>query len=239
LELEVLFNIFVTMRKFKAYIDWFIGFFFAGALGLLTEWFMFPISWIFRGFGKNSPFWIWMDDSRFNDKTYNGFMPDYSAYLILNGSEDEETFWIAYKWHLRNAVWNLKSLLKPTMLPFKIDGNNNIIVIETVIDELYNYNDNSIPQDSKWEAIAGLKYIPIDTNQDKWQVNQGDEISIETSILGTGFIWYEVLGDLSFKYSQCIEVNYLFWKGYRTIQLGTSQSGFRFTVKHQAIKPWK
>jgi len=205
---------------------------------------LFPISWVLRGLGKWSLiFWLVMDDGRF-DKTktkQNGYANDYWVYIKARG-KIRETFLIALEWHVRrNRIYNLLELFAVPQTDFKV-GNNDIHSVEFVIDKLYKNNKRKtkVKQDGLWVASAGLKYIPKDKNDDPWQVNQGDTISIKTSILGTGFIWYYVGRWLSFRYSQCRVVKYPFIKPYyRTLKFGTNAKRYTFTIKHQQIKNWK
>ena len=169
-----------------------------------------------------------MDDSRLTGEDYRIWLSDHGA--------QKETWWLSYKWHMRNRVWNFNNLFK-----VKNWYDNTWEIMEFVKDELYkNYEPpTKVQQDLYWVETAGLKFIPQNEIDDIWQVNDGDEISKKTSILGTGFIWYKIGDWYSFRYSQCKIVNYGFWKGYRTLKFGTNAKRFTFTMKHQKIKPWK
>ena len=209
---------------------------------------LFPIAWLLRGLGKWNPFWIVMDDTRFEisdknieDGFFNVYANDYWVY-IQDRNRTEETFKIAIEWHIRrNRVWNLQEIFSVPKTDFKL-GNNDIHVTDFEIDNLYKNNKEKtrVIQDGIWVSSAGLKYIPKRPEDDPYQVNSGDIISIKTSILGTGYIWYTVGRWFSFRYSQCRIVKYPFIKPYyRTVRFGTNGSRYQFTLKHQNIKPWK
>jgi len=217
------------MNKLIGFSRWFFIVFLVGIFGLLTEWIMFHPGYLTRNVPYlNKLFWVWMDDSRHQGE-------DYRVWLSDHGS-DKETWWLSYKWHLRNKVWNLNDLFK-----VKSWYNNEWEITEFVKDELYKNSPGykKVIQDDYWIEFAQLKYIPQNEDDDIWQVNQGDELSTKTSTLGTGFFWYKIGNWNSFRYSQCKIVNYGFWRGYRTLKFGTNDKRYIFTIKHQTIKPWK
>jgi len=227
-----------------------------GAFGFSTAWLMFNFAWLFRHKGKDSWFWIWMDDER---EAKEGWAPDYSSYIIEKGgnpNSKKENFWIAWNWHTRNSVWNFKrSKFLVDSTPAEV-GNNNIDRVTTVIDDLWKINHEftlnlssyktKLSQDGIWVVDSGLKYIPKFPWEDKWQVNKGDFISYETSIIGTGYIWFYAKGKnkLMFRYSQTKIVDYKIlgiriWRGWRTFKVGYGTLSYVLTLKHQKIKPWK
>ena len=112
------------------HIRWFISAIPVNLFGLLTSFFMFPVAWVFRGLGKWSPFWIWMDDGRI---TQTGYASDYQVFLGRKGLE-KENFKIAYYWMVsRNRVINFRSLFKVPSSKFKKGtGNNNIPIPKTL-----------------------------------------------------------------------------------------------------------
>ena len=219
---------------------------FVGAFGILTAWIIFPFAWTLRRFGRNSILWWWMDDDRRNaDGSYSA---DYLSYIIRKGGV-HETFKIAYLWHTRNSVWNLKRKYFLVDSTPAIIGNNNIDVVSTPIDGLVRFNSNGtttkIQQDGVWIVSPGLKYIPLKEGENIWQVNQGDNISYKTSVMGEGMIWFYSKGktQLQFRYGHCKNVIYRIfgieiWSGWRTIKLGYGNMSHVMTVKHQKIKPW-
>lgn len=216
----------------------------------------YPIAYATRKSKYRLFSWL-LDDGRFNLKvelTNTGveiikYAKDYRIWLTLKGYT-EETWMSAFRWHIgRNRLYNLLEKFivyngKPLV------GNQFITVIENTIDNLYKNDKNKTPiaQDGIYVATAGLKYIGK-KGQDLFQVNQGEIISIKTSILGTGLIWYRVEykdknGKIKyinyFRYSQCKIVKYpLFGSYYRTLKFGTNSSRNTFTVKHQLLKTWK
>lgn len=189
--------------------------------------------------------WL-LDDGRYNkDGT---LAKDYKVWLELNGYT-EETWMSAFRWHLgRNRLYNLLESFK-IYNGDPLIGNQFITIIEIVIDNLYKNDKDKTPlkQDGKYVISAGLKFIGK-VGQDPYQVNQGDIISITTSVLGTGLIWYRVeYRDRNdkikyvnyFRYSQCKVVKYpIFGSYYRTLRFGTNSARNTFTVKHQKVKPW-
>jgi hypothetical protein len=239
----------------KSIWNWIKGSLLVGAFGFSTAWLMFNFAWLLRHKGKNSWLWWWMDDER---EAEEGWAPDYSSYIISKGGNPnakKENFWIAWNWHTRNAVWNLKrSKFLVDSTPAEV-GNNNIEVHSIPIDKLFKLNHGDklrgnyktyLKQDTEWVVDAGLKYIPKFPWEDIWQVNSGDEISYRTSILGEGLIWFYAKGKdkLMFRYSECRIVEYKIfgiriWKGWRTIKLGYGSKSYVMTVKFQKIRPWK
>jgi len=230
-------------------LKWLGGSVFVGAFGFLTAWLIFPFAWIFKSKGTSSLLWWWMDDER---EAKEGWAPDYSSYILRKGGHPnykKENFWIAYKWHTRNAVWNLKrSKFLVDSTPAEV-GNNNIERSNVVTDKLFKLNEDfrtHLEQDGVWIQSAGLKFMPKFPWEEKWQVSQGDEISYETSIIGEGFMWFYAKGKdkLMFRYSQCKIVTYKIfgiriWKGWRTVVIGYDTKSYVLTVKFQKIKPWK
>ena len=217
------------LLKIKGFLRWGFVILVVGLFGILTEWLMFHFGWITRNIPYlNKLFWPWMDYSRLVGE-------DYRVWLSNRGAT-KETWWLAYKWHLRNKVWNLNNLFKVPN-PYENDWE----VVEFVIDNLHknNLEQTKVIQDGYWVASAGLKYIPQHEEDNIWQVNEGDVLSKVTSIIGTGYIWYKVGDWYSFRYSQCKIVNYGVWKGWRTLKMGTNHKRFSLTMKHQQIKPWK
>ncbi len=187
---------------------------------------LFPFAWIFRFMGKWNPFWIVMDDSRIDKTKDSGYANDYWV-VIQDAGKTKETFWIAFWWHIkRNRVYNLLNLFKvPDSTMYNSDGkkigNNFINNVDFISNNLYKNDKNKTPiaQDGNWVTMAGLKYIPKRKGDDIFQVNQGDEISIKTSIIGKGGMFYGVGNWLSFRWSYCKIVNYLFFKRCLTIKI--------------------
>lgn len=206
----------------------------------------YPIAYATRNWNFRLFSWL-LDDGRFNS-TGLGFAKDYKVWLE-NNNYKKETWMAAFKWHMgRNRLFNFFNKFKvyngdPLM------GNQSIIVIEFVIDNLYKNNEDQthMQQDTEWVISAGLKYIGK-PDQDPWQINQGEIISIRTSVLGTGFIWYQVKykdknGKIKFayyfRYSQCKIIKYpLIGSYYRTLRAGTNSARHTLTMKHQKIKEW-
>tara|TARA_R110000796_G_scaffold181330_1_gene297936 strand:- start:82263 stop:83006 length:744 start_codon:yes stop_codon:yes gene_type:complete len=239
----------------KSIWHWIKGSLLVGAFGFSTAWLIFPLAWLYKSKGADSLLWWWMDDER---EINQGWAPDYSSFILRKGghpNNKKENFWIAYKWHTRNAVWNLKrSKFLVNSTPAEI-GNNNIERANVVTDKLFRLNHDDklrgshktrLNQDGLWIQSAGLKFIPKFPWEDKWQVNQGDEISYKTSIIGEGFMWFYAKrkDKLMFRYSQCKIVTYKIfgiriWKGWRTTSLGYDIKSYVLTVKFQKIKPWK
>ena len=231
---------------------WLKGSLLVGAFGFATSWLMFNFAWLDRKKGRDSWLWIWMDDERFTED--GGYAPDYSSYILTKGGNPnalKENWWIAWNWHTRNSVWNLKRhkfLVDST--PAEV-GNNNIDPVKVVVDKLVKFNSDGtttlLDQTGIYVIDAGLKFIPKFPWEDVWQVNTGDEISHRASIIGKGMMWFYAKDkdQLMFRYSVCEIHQYkLFWfipiwKGWRTIKLGYGNKSYVMTIKHQKIKPWK
>lgn len=238
-----------TKEQKSSFKIWLQGSILVGAFGILTAWLIFPLAWAYRSKGRESIFWWWMDDERLGDK--HGWAHDYYSYIIKEKGDPfkEENFWLSYKWHRRNSLWNLKRdkfLVQST--PAQV-GNNNIEVVEIVTDKLVKLNSDGtvtkLNQDGIWVISPGLKYIPSDPSEDIWQVNQGDEISYKTSIVGEGMMWFKPTGkdQLMFRYGHCKIVKYgifgiTFWTGWRTFKAGYGNKSYVLTLKYQKIKPW-
>ena len=211
-----------TAREARAVNSWFFVVSALGIFGYATSWIMFFPAWWFRYLGKKSWFWIWMDDSRYSDLTITGYAEDYEVFL----DDHRETIWLAYKWHRRNRIWNLVELCMPMQY-------GRLTMVRMITDDLVM---NGMPMDQmvSWAPMARLKYWK--SGRDGAQVNNGDAISKKHSIFGTGFFWYTDNDKLYFRYSKLKIVNYGFWRGYRTIQMGTNARGYVSTIKHQKIK---
>jgi len=222
------------IRNMWMHLRWFIVVIPVSIFGLLTSFFMFPIAWAFRGLGKWSPFWIWMDDMRI---TPHGYAKDYYVFLDRRGIAEED-FRVAYYWMVsRNRVVNLMNLFTVPSAKFSDgNGNNNIIITKTIIDDLRKYDGTLIKQDGRWEANAELKYVPDNPTQDIWQVNTGEIQSNATSIIGTGYILYRIGNWHSFRYSKCFEIKAI--NQNLTIWMGTNNSTYLLGAKFQKIKPW-
>jgi hypothetical protein len=222
------------IRLIWIHLRWFIAAVPIGLLGILTSFYMFPIAWIFRGLGKKSPFWIWMDDGRITPK---GYSSDYQVFLNRRNLKQED-FQLAYYWMVsRNRMINLRSLFKVADASFKTGtGNNNIVITKTIIDDLRKYNGTKIRQNGRWEARAELKYVPDNPNDDIWQVNTGTILSNRTSIIGTGYILYRIGDWHSFRYSKVIKLSLI--NRYLTIWMGTNNSTNMIAFKVQDIADW-
>ena len=216
------------------HIRWFVSSVPVNLFGILTSPFMFPIAWMFRGLGKYSPFWIWMDDGRITDK---GYSSDYSVFLNRRDL-NEENFKIAWYWMVsRNRVINFRSLFKVPSSRFNEgSGNNNITITKNIIDDLRKYDGTKIKQDGRWEARAEIKYMPTNSDDDIWQVNTGEIQSNTTSIIGTGYILYKIGNWHSFRFSKSFEIKLI--NRNCTIWMGTNNSTNMLAFKFQKIKPW-
>lgn len=213
----------------------------------------YPLYWLL---------WFVLDDSRIDKSTESGYANDYWVYIQDRG-ETKETFKIFLKWHFkRNRVWNFLELFKIPQASFKT-GNQKITNVEFIKDNLYKNDDDStkVKQDGIYVASAGLKYIPKRVGDNIWQINVGDFISIKTSILGFGFIYYEIIylknGKektwYGFRYSRCEYIEFRWirfkrklafielytWKGYRTLKLGTNSVRYYLSLKYQISKEWQ
>ena len=204
-------------------IRWFFIVFIMGVFGILTEWIMFFPAWIFRNV-KLSPFWFWMDNSRLSNTTESGYAEDYE--IALNGKK--ENIWRAYSWHMRNRVWNLNDL-------FKVP-KGKVVVTKMIADNL-TMNGKKVDQLLGWTPMATLKYWKDGVEGSN--VNKGEYISKKHSILGKGYFKYRIGKWKSFRYSECKIVNYLIWRGYRTLKFGTNEKRYAFTIKHNKIREWK
>ena len=232
---------------------WLKGSMLVGAFGILTAWAVFPVAWRFRHKGKDSKLWWWMDDERFDSTTPHGYAKDYFSFILkykdIVPNIEDENFWIAYKWHIRNSVWNLKRtkfLVDST--PAEV-GNNNIDNVVIVKNTLVKLNENGtiteLDPTGVWIMSPGLKYLPQRPDEDIWQVNQGDTISYKTSILGEVEMWFTPKGktQVMFRKSHCKIVRYrifwiTLWMGWRTFKYGYGNKSYVLTLKHQKIKPW-
>ena len=180
---------FRNWSKAFAKIRWWTVIYFVGIFGILTQWIMFFPAWFCSNL-KFNPFWIWLDDERFKIYPFPNRHKIYSQdyYEFLNGRE--ETIWTAYKWHMRNRVWNLDSLLRPRKGERKIK--------KIVVDKLTMYF-KKVDQRQDWIPMARLKYWK--DGKDGNQVNSGEFISIKYSIFGKGYVWEKIGKRLTFRYS--------------------------------------
>ena len=182
-----------SVRKAKGWKEnlsmqrWFVNVAPLGVFGIYTQWIMFFFAYPFRNL-KFRPFSWWLDDGRLGNYKSSGWAQDY--YEHLNGRK--ETFWIAYWWHMRNMIWNLQNKkifkLKPQIITI---GNQNIHIVRMIEDTLTNLEDNrtKLDVDGIYGIFAGLKYWKNGVST--WQTMNGEEISKQKSIVGTGFYFLE------------------------------------------------
>jgi hypothetical protein len=211
------------MSKILTFIKWFVITIPLGLVALLTAPIFYPL-WDLTHW---KIFWIWNDDSRFNeDGTPKG---DYSVYIDKYG-DGEETFKVRYKWHVRNRMWNLRDWISN----YKKGDGSGLTEKEFIIDNI-TLNGEKVQDGGKWPMICGLKY-KVNEGQDPWQGWVGDEIDFKYSIIGKSFMWYKQDSILSFRYSQCKIVTYLlFWKRWRTIKIASSKNDTTFSFKYQKL----
>lgn len=224
----------------KSMQRWFRIVLLLGVFGVGTQWIMFLPAWYFRNKKKRYFSW-WLDNSRFGDYKGSIYAKDY--FIHLDGRK--ETFWIAYWWHLRNMVWNLqnKKIFKVKPQTIK-EGNQNIKITRVIEDTIQKKDGTKLVVDGIYGQFAGLKYWK--NGKSTWDTMNGEQISAEKSILGTGFYFYnnndQPLDDnqLNWTYTSCELAPFLFfWKRWRTIQLGMKQKGYSRQFKYQRQKPWK
>lgn len=212
-----------VLVKFKngkdwAIIKWSLVIFSMGIFGFFTEWLMFFPAW----YTRNIPlakwlFWIWLDDSRIGSEDHM---------IFLNGNK--ETLWNAYKWHLRNRVWNLDGLLRPRKGERKI--------IETIVDDLW-MDSKKLDQSLSWVPMARLKYW--NNGIEGPQVNTGEMFSIKHSILGKGYVWETIGKRLTFRYSFVELRRFLFWYVVIVVVFGENDKRVVFTIKIKKQLPWR
>lgn len=217
------------------------------AIGLASPFsLLFPIAFQLRFLKKYNPFWFILDDSRKNpDGT---LAEDYRIYLqqfregkpLWVNSEIKQIIGVL-SWHiLRNRVWNLVD-------SFPVDNGNptvglqNIRITKLIKDDLKTYNGTKVVQDGPYVAAAALKFVGK-PGDDPYQVNRGEIISIEHSIIGEGEIEYTTpSGWIGWRYTSCTLVRpwYLLGaKRWRTVFLGTNANRYSLKFKHTTVKPW-
>lgn len=205
---------------------------FLGTFGILTQWFMFFLAYPFRNM-KFRPFSWWLDDSRKDSSRESGWAEDYEIHL--NGRK--ETFIVAYLWHMRNMVWNLSRKFKVKKQTIT-EGNQNIVLTRVIKDTIRKMDGTKLPVDGKYGMFAGLKYWKNGVST--WQTMNGEQISADKSIIGTGFYFY-LNGDqpqddnqLNWSYTTCKKVKTWFL-GTRwfTLQLGMKQKSYSRQLKLQ------
>lgn len=211
---------FSDFRKAWAKTKWWTVIYVVGAFGLLTQWIMFIPAWLLRNFRFN-PFWIWLDDERIKNKRAlfpkNRYSQDYFNYL--NGNQ--ETFFTAYKWHMRNKVWNLQSLIRPRKGERKLyEMEVNHLIME----------GKKVNQMQSWIPMARLKYWNNGVEGDN--VNKGDKISFKYSIVGKGYLWEKIGKRLTFRYSFLKSFAGFYWN----FVAGENDKRFVFSFKIKRIK---
>ena len=196
---------------------------------------LFPIYFQLRHLGKFNPFWVFLDDTRFND---NGSLAeDYRIYL-------RDFKWKplgVFMWHIsRNRAWNFIEL-------FPVDdgdpefGLQDIEITNLIDDSLTKYNGDPLMQDGPYPVGAGLKYVG-EPGDDPWQVNRGDIISKKHSIIGSGEIEYKTnSGWTGWRKTSCNLEN-VWWmfgaKRWVTRFRGMNANRHSFKQKYQKDKPW-
>lgn len=203
-----------------------------GVFGILTQWIMFFFAYPFQNM-KFRPFSWWLDDSRKDSTRESGWAEDYEVHL--NGRK--ETLIIAYLWHMRNMIWNLSSKfrVKPQTIT---EGNQNIVLTRVIKDTIRKIDGTKLPVDGKYGMFAGLKYWKNGVST--WQTMNGEQISSDKSIIGTGF-YFHLNGDqleddnqLNWSFTTCKKVKtWVLGTRWLTIQLGMKQNGYSRQLKLQ------
>ena len=208
---------------------------------------LFPFAWVLSGFGRWKikvlyPFWLSMDDGRKNpDGTLAN---DYKIWL--------DSFkwrpWGVLLWHVkRNLCYNLVESFKvENGIRPGMTGHQRIIITELVTDSLYNLDTgHKLVQDGNYPVAAGLTYVG-NPGDDPYQVNRGDIINAQYSIVGEGEIYFKVLKEdgtywYGWRYTECKQVtyNFLFFKRtyWRITYAGMNANRYGLSWKHQKLKP--
>ncbi len=215
-----------TKRERKSVDRWFLTISLLGLFGIATEWIMFWPAWWQRHKGKKSRLWWWMDDARFSDIRPSGLAEDFEVFL--NGRK--ETIFLSYEWHMRNRIQNKYNKHSPTQ-------TGKLRVVKMISDNL-TMNGKKVDQTLSWAPMARLKYWKnIFDSEEGSHVNNGFAISKKYSIFGDGKFWYEDDDKtLFFRYSVLVKYNYLIFKGWRNIVMGTNARGYVSTIKHKRFK---
>ena len=142
-------------------------------MGTLGNIFIFPISWIFRKRLKKGSFlWYWLHDTNtYGDKYFN--------------PKQKETFWIAWKWVIRNPLENYK-------------------VLNKIKGEKYYYSGwatcHKDDNGKNWRTVKT-------TNKDGvYEHKYGKYLDIKRSILGKQRITFYINGVKYFRFSGAVPV---------------------------------
>lgn len=217
---------------------WFFVVSLLGIFGILTQWIMFFPAWIAWKNGSKLFNW-WLDESRFDNNRLSGLAEDYE--IFLNGKRP--TMWVQWLWHMRNMIWNFQNSYR--VLPQTIkEGNQNIELKREIYNFIWTGNLKVLDPYGIYGQFAGLKYWKNGIST--WNTMNGEAISLEKSIIGRTFYFYENAdqnlkdNQLNWTYTQCKYVTFFFfWKRWRTIQIGMKQKGYSRQFKYQKKKLWK
>jgi len=200
------------MRKFISILDW-VGVMLVNLAFFLLAKVIYPLLYPFRNtkLAKIKPFWWFFDDEDgnygtqwFRDSLSYGHKTDWFS-----------RFRIAYKWSaLRNAAWNLQASLAPK------DGTK--VLISSGGSAVKGGVEVTNPL-----LFANFKYV---NENGQYTNNIGDYLSLNHSVIGKLWAWYEVDGKLYWRWSYANEVFKGFW-----VEWHMGINNYRYTFRHK----WK
>jgi len=197
------------MRKIISILRW-IAVMLISLLGFVTAPIIFPIAYLLRNVKlfRNHLLWYYYDD----EDTIFG-----TEWFRKSKGLKDKGFKTAYLWSaIRNPAWNLQASLQPEQSTIWVYSSKGML--------------NKYGKIQKVTEMAVLKYVNIDGI---YSDNKGEFLSLQHSILGSMFLWYEVSRKLYWRYSYAKNVYKDYWV---EIQLGTNDRRYTWRLKIKKTK---
>lgn len=128
---------------------------------------LFPIAYLFRNspYAKKYPLWWWFDDE---DGLYG------AEYWRIAKKIIKKNFWVAWRWSIRNPMWNAHTKLVP--------GSGL---------ELIKYSAGKLKHKGKEVNLINSAVFNYVNDNGVWSGNVGEYLSGYYSYLGWSFIYFE------------------------------------------------
>ena len=180
-------------------------------IGFVTAPLIYPIAYILRNvklFRRHLLYYYYDDEDGYYGTEW---------FRESSGYKLEGVFWFdkfvcAYHWSaLRNPAWNLQASLTPKQgAKFMVDFNGKL-------------TKNGERQ--RMTEMAVLKYVNFFGH---YMDNKGEFLSLQYSIIGSMFLWYEIDDTMYWRYSLAKNVYKNYWL---EVHLGTNDRRYTWRLK--------